>query len=567
MNSASPLPPPPLLEATNLCVRFGPIRALEGVSLSLRAGEVQALLGENGAGKSTLIKCLSGVLQPSQGQILLEGHPIHPQSPHDAENMGIATVFQEVGLIPHLSIAENICLGREPGRRFFRHFIDWRAVRTRAAAAMSRLGLTTLDIDRELGTCSVAVQQMVAIARALDVQAKVLILDEPTSSLDRGECARLLAVIRQLRSQGLGIIFISHFLDQVEAIADRITILRDGSLIGSFEAATLTRPRLVSLMVGRDFDFAPAKATANTEPAAATAADNPGTPNDQNHPPSLLTLRGIGRTGMLEHVDADIAPGEVVGLAGLLGSGRSETAQLIFGAESPTHGTMTLRGVPTRFSSPRAAIAKGIGLLPENRKTQGLFPSLSVLENLVVSIRARDGVFARLPMRAQIALAEEFVKLLGIKTPDVHAPISGLSGGNQQKVLLARWFAMRPILLILDEPTRGIDIAAKADVLRAVEKLRAGGGAAGAATATNSTAATPAGPRTTQAAPTPTTRTTQATPTTHPGTAVLFISSELEEVTRVCSRVVVLRDRRSIAQLSGSEITEQAVLAAVAQAS
>ncbi|MCX5688433.1 MAG: ATP-binding cassette domain-containing protein, partial [Planctomycetota bacterium] len=272
----------------------------------------------------------------------------------------------------------------------------------------------------------------------------------------------------------------------------------------------------------------------------------------------------------LEHVDADIAPGEVVGLAGLLGSGRSETAQLIFGAQTPTHGTLTLRGVPTRFSSPRSAIAKGIGLLPENRKTQGLFPSLSVLENLVVSIRARDGVFARLPMRAQIALAEEFVKLLGIKTPDVHAPISGLSGGNQQKVLLARWFAMRPILLILDEPTRGIDIAAKADVLRAVEKLRAGGGAAGeagAGTATNSTAATTAAPRTTQTTPPATTRTSPETPTTHPGTAVLFISSELEEVTRVCSRVVVLRDRRSIAQLSGSEITEQAVLAAVAQAS
>ena len=498
----------PLLEATGLVVRFGSVRALESVGLTVRAGEVQALLGENGAGKSTLIKCLSGVVKPSAGRIVLDGRPIEPDSPHDAERLGIATVFQEVGLIPHLSVAENICLGREPGRRFFRGLIDWKAVRSRARQAMGRLGLGGLDVERELGTCSVAVQQMVAIARALDVRARVLILDEPTSSLDRGECVKLLEVIRQLRSQGLGIVFISHFLDQVEAIADRVTILRDGVLVGTFEAKSLPRSKLISLMVGREFEAAAARDASDSGSIEAGA---------------LLSLRGFGRSGMLEGVDMDVGPGEVVGLAGLLGSGRSETARLVFGADVATRGRMTFRGKAARFTTPRQAIASGIGMLPENRKEQGIFPSLSVVENLVVSLRARDGAFAGLSLRAQVSLAEEFVRLLGIKTPDVHARISGLSGGNQQKVLLARWFATRPVLLILDEPTRGIDIAAKADVLRAVERLRA------------------------------------------EGTAVLFISSELEEVTRSCGRVVVLRDRRSVARLEGSEITEQAVLAAVAQ--
>jgi simple sugar transport system ATP-binding protein len=287
-----------------------------------------------------------------------------------------------------------------------------------------------------------------------------------------------------------------------------VTILRDGTLVGSFDAGALTRPKLISLMVGREFE--PATSRGNGAGAMTEAG-------------SLLSLRGFGRAGMVESVDADVAQGGVVGLAGLLGSGRSETARLVFGADTATRGTMSFRGKASRFTTPRQAIASGIGMLPENRKEQGVFPSLSVVENLVVSLRARDGAFAKLSFRAQVALAEEFVRLLGIKTPDVHARISGLSGGNQQKVLLARWFATRPVLLILDEPTRGIDIAAKADVLRAVDRLRA------------------------------------------EGTAVLFISSELEEVTRICGRVVVLRDRRSVAHLEGSEITEQAVLAAVAQ--
>ena len=502
--------PEPLLRATNLCVRFGAVQALSGVNFDLRPGEVQALLGENGAGKSTLIKCLTGVVTPTSGEIRLSGRPIRPSSPHEAEALGIATVYQEVGLIPHLSIAENICLGREPVRRFWPRCIDWGRVRARARAVLARLGLADLDVGRELAACSVAVQQMVAIARALDVEARVLILDEPTSSLDREECRNLLAILRQLRDQGLGIVFISHFLDQVEAIADRITILRDGLLVGTFDAPSLPRARLISLMVGREFDATPAP-----RPDEQLDADAPSQP--------LLCAKGLGRSGVLESVDLEIGAGEAVGLAGLLGSGRTETARLLFGADAPTHGELRLREQPVRFTSPRAAIAQGLAFTPENRKAEGLLSSLSVLENIVLTLQAKRGLFARLPRAEQNRLVADFIAALGIKTPDAHTPISLLSGGNQQKALLARWFATRPDLLILDEPTRGIDIAAKADVLREVERMRA------------------------------------------KGMSVLFISSELEEVVGACTRIVVMRDRRSVAELRGAQITEDAVLRAVAE--
>lgn len=498
---------PELLIASGLCVDYGSVRALEGVDFNLRSGEIHALMGENGAGKSTLIKCLTGVVSPANGQILLSGERVRPSSPHDAESLGIAAVFQEVGLIPHLSVAENICLGREPLRRFWPRLVDWSKVRSRAASALARLGLTRFDVRRDLGSCSVAIQQLVAIARALDVNARVLILDEPTSSLDRQECAALFQVLRDLRGQGLGIVFISHFLDQVEAIADRITVLRDGKLVGTLEAHALSRSKLVSLMVGREFDAAPNK----------KAVDNVS-----QRQPAFLTARGLSRKGALEHVDLDVAPGEAVGLAGLLGSGRTETARLLFGADAPTSGSIHIKQRPARFHSPRTAIAAGVAMTPEDRKAEGLLPSLSVLENVVLALQANRGMFARLSRAEQHRIANDAIVALGIKTPDAHTPISRLSGGNQQKALLARWFATDPSLLILDEPTRGIDIAAKADVLNAVERMREG------------------------------------------GMAVLFISSELEEVVRTCTRVVVMRDRRSVAELQGGQVTEDAVLVAVA---
>lgn len=497
---------PSLLTASGLAKRFGPVRALDGVDLCLRSREIHSLMGENGAGKSTLIKCLTGVHRPDAGEIRLEGETVAPASPGEAEALGIATVYQEVNLIPHLSVAENIALGREPMRRPRILGIDWRAVRRRAAAALARLGLE-LDVKRELGSCSIAVQQLVAIARALDINARVLILDEPTSSLDRDEVRELFTVLRRLRDQGLAVLFITHFIDQVYAISDRITVLRDGRLIAERSAAQLPRQELVSLMVGRELGAGkPAKARAPT-----TADDRP-----------LVRARSLGRRGGVESVDLSVSAGESVGLAGLLGSGRTETARLLFGADRPETGSLEIDGERANLRGPRRAIARGFALSPEDRKREGIIPNLSVRENIELALQSRRGVAALGNSASRRRLAEEYIRALGIKTAGPDAPVSSLSGGNQQKVLLARWLAIEPRLLILDEPTRGIDVGAKAEILGLISKLRA------------------------------------------EGMAILFISSELEEVARTCSRVVVLRDRRTIAQLSGEQVTESAVLAAIA---
>ncbi|KAA0213834.1 MAG: sugar ABC transporter ATP-binding protein [Leptolyngbya sp. PLA3] len=495
-------PSPALLQARGVSRRFGPVHALSSVDFTLRASEIHALMGENGAGKSTLIKCLTGVHSLDAGDLRLQGRPIAPASPRDAEAVGIATVFQEVNLIPHLSIADNICLGREP-TQFGR--IRWRAVRQRARAALQRLGLA-IDVRRELNSCSIAVQQLVAIARALDIDAKVLILDEPTSSLDRSEVANLFSVMRRLRDQGLGIIFVTHFLDQVYAVADRITVLRDGRFVAEHAAADLPRQKLVGLMVGRELDLA--------------AAAGPAGPATESATVPLLEARSLARRGCVEHADITISPGQTVSLAGLLGSGRTESARLLFGADRFDRGQLLIDARPVRFRAPRHAIRRRIALTPENRKDHGIIPSLSVRENIELALRARGR--ARLSRAQARQLAERFIRALNIKTPGPDTPVSSLSGGNQQKVLLARWLATEPRLLILDEPTRGIDVAAKAEIIREIDHLR------------------------------------------REGMAILFISSELEEVVRVSQRVVVLRDRRTVAQLSGAQITEQAVLGAIA---
>ena len=499
----------PLLEARALTVRFGPVAALDGVGFTLAPGEIHALMGENGAGKSTLIKCLTGVLKPNAGEIRLGGRSVRSGSPREAETVGIAAVFQEIGLIPHMTVAQNVCLGREPVRRGWPRLIRWGAVRQRAHEALARLGLAGLDVDRELGACSIAVQQLVAIARALDVNPRVLMLDEPTSSLDRDEVALLLDILRRLRAQGLGIVLITHVLEQVEAIADRVTVLRDGKLVGVRELRGLPRAELVSMMLGRAFDAVPsaAKSVAPKDEAADT----------------VLTARALGRRGMLESVDLSVGRGEAVGLAGLLGSGRTEAARLLFGADRADKGELLVEGRRRRFASPHDAIACGLAMTPENRKTEGIVPSLSVRANIVLALQARRGLAHRIPGVEQERLADRFIRSLGIKARDADAPVAHLSGGNQQKVLLARWLATNPRVLILDEPTRGIDVAAKADILRAVHDLRAG------------------------------------------GMAVVFITSELEELVLACGRVVVMRDRRSVASLSGERVTEAQILAAISQ--
>jgi len=496
----------PLVEMRGIEKLFPGVRALDGVDFTLRRGEIHSLMGENGAGKSTLIKILGGAYRPDRGTIALSGQAIYPVSPLAAQRLGISTVYQEINLIPELSVAENLSIGREPRRL---GFIDWRAVRRRGQEMMERLDLK-IDVTRALRSYSIAVQQMVAIARALDEKAQVLVLDEPTSSLDAAEVRQLFAVMRRLRNEGLGIVFISHFLDQVYEVSDRLTVLRNGKLVGEYATAELPRLELISKMIGKD-------------PAAVEAMETRhGAPQPEAAHPTLLTARGLSRRHALESLDLEIRAGEVVGLAGLLGSGRTETARLLFGIDRPDGGTLTIAGAPVVRLSPRGSIRRGLAFAPEDRKAQGIVPELSVRENIVLALQGHRGWWRKLSLGRQRELVNGFIKALGIATPDAEKPVGQLSGGNQQKVILARWLAMQPKLLILDEPTRGIDVGAKAEIERLVARL------------------------------------------CQEGMALLFISSELEEVSRDSHRVVVLRDRRKVAELQGSEIDLQNIMRHIA---
>jgi monosaccharide-transporting ATPase len=494
-----------LLEIRGLTKSFPGVKALQGVDFTVRRGEVHALMGENGAGKSTLIKVLTGVYPRDGGTVLLDGSEVRPNSPKAAEGLGISTVYQEVNLIPQLSIAENICLGREPTRL---GLIRWRAMARHAETALARLDLK-LDVKQQLSACSIAIQQMVAIARALDVSAKLLILDEPTSSLDENEVEELFKVIRKLRAEGLGIVIVTHFLDQVYAIADRITVLRDGQLVGEYEAAKLPRMELVTRMIGKAL---------SQMPPPQHDVSGPVTP--QREP--FLVLKQCGRAGSIAPMDLTIGKGEILGLAGLLGSGRTETARLMFGIDRIQTGEMLVDGKPTTFKSPGEAIRAGFAFTPENRKSDGIIPHLSIRENIVLALQARQGVAKAISRKQQEEIVEKFIKVLGISTPGPEQLVVNLSGGNQQKVLLARWLATQPRLLILDEPTRGIDVGAKAEILKLVQSLG------------------------------------------KDGVSILFISSELEEVVRYSERVAVLRDRAKVGELSGKQITEDAIMHTIA---
>ncbi len=490
-----------LLELRGIGKRFPGVVALQGVDLTVRAGEIHALLGENGAGKSTLIKVLTGVHPADAGEIHLAGRFIHPATPKDAERLGISTVYQEVNLVPSLSVAENITLGRQPGRL---GFLNWRAIRRRAQAALERLEVEC-DVDAELGSLSVARQQMVAIARALDMQAQLLVLDEPTASLDEHEVAELFSVMRQLRADDLGIVFVTHFLDQVYAVTDRLTVLRNGQLVGEYATADLSRLDLVGKMLGRDVsaaDFAPGAV------AAGAAGDRP----------PVLTARGLGRRGAIAPVDLTLHPGEVAGLGGLLGSGRTETARLLFGIDEADSGEISLKGTPVRMTSPHEAVRLGLAFCSEDRKAEGILPNLSVRENLIFALQGKRGALRALTRAEQTQLCDHYIKTLRIKTADAETPIKNLSGGNQQKVLLARWLATQPDVIILDEPTRGIDIGAKQEIEQLIAKLR------------------------------------------DDGLAVLFISSEIDEVVRNCSRVLVLRERRLTGELSGTDLSSERLI-------
>jgi len=472
-------------------------------------GEIVALLGENGAGKSTLIKVLTGVHEPDAGEITLAGQVIRPASPAAAERCGISTVYQEVNLVASLSVAENLCLGRQPGRG---GFIHWPATRRHARAALARIGLE-LNVDVELGTLSVAVQQMVAIARALDRSARLLILDEPTSSLDESEVADLFAIMRRLRADGMGIVFVTHFLEQVYAVCDRITVLRNGTLVGEYAAAALSRLDLVAKMLGRDVATVPA----NTAPTGGAPATTPTA-----RATSVLAAKNLARPPALHPIDLDIQRGEILGLAGLLGSGRTELARLLFGIDPRTSGEIRVGDSAIPLHSPRNAIRHGLAFSSEDRRLEGILPWLSVRENLIIALQAKRGAWKTLTRAEQDKLCDHYIRALRIKTASAETPIRNLSGGNQQKVLLARWLATQPALIILDEPTRGIDIGAKAEIEQLIAKLRAD------------------------------------------GIAVIFISSELDEIVRNSTRVLVLRERRAAGEFSGEQITGPALMHAMA---
>jgi galactofuranose transport system ATP-binding protein len=500
-------PTTPRLEARGVSKQFPGVLALDAVDFVLQAGEIHSIMGENGAGKSTLIKVVTGVYSRDGGQVLLDGKPIHPRSVLDAQEAGISTVYQEVNLIPYLSVAENIFLGRQPMR--MPGVIDWRTIHDRSAALLAGLDLD-LDVSQPLNSYSVAIQQMVAIARAIDIQARVLILDEPTSSLAAHEVAKLFAVMRQLRDEGMGIVFVSHFIDQVYEISDRITVLRNGKLVGAYDAATLPRIELISKMIGKDI----AAVEAMTSHHAAVATD-------VEHK-ALLKASGLGRAGSIQPFDLEVRTGEIVGLAGLLGSGRTEAVNLLFGVDHPDTGVLAVDGKRVTFRAPRQAINRGLGFCPEDRKTAGIIPNLSVRENIALALQANRGWLRPLSRRQQRQLADKFIRALAIATPDAEKPVGELSGGNQQKVILARWLASNPRLLILDEPTRGIDVGAKAEI----EKLMAS--------------------------------------LCGQGMAIVFISSELEEIARDSHRVVVLRDREVIGELEGEDIDIAAIMHMIA---
>lgn len=497
----------PVLELRGIDKRFPGVKALSKAGLRLFPGEVHALMGQNGAGKSTLIKAMTGVDPADAGEILLAGKPISPSSVQQAQELGISTVYQEINLCPNLSVAENIFIGRFP----IRHgIIDWKKLERDAAQALAALNVE-IDVSLPLASYPVAIQQMVAIARALGTDARILVLDEPTSSLDEDEVARLFAALRALKAKGIAILFVTHFLDQTYAISDRITVLRNGELVGEYPVDQLPRLALIEKMVGRAIDE-----SAFARAAGEEASDEPAE--------TLLATHGLGRRGAIQPIDLAVKPGRVLGLGGLLGSGRTETARLLFGIDRADSGELEVDGHKGQFRSPADAIAAGIGFCPEDRKTEGIVAELSIRENIILALQAKRGIFRFLSPKKQTEIADRFIAQLGIRTPDAEKPIGQLSGGNQQKALLARWLATEPKMLILDEPTRGIDVAAKLEIMDLVKAQ------------------------------------------CRKGLATVFISSEMSEVLRVSDTIAVLRDRRKVGELKGEGSSEQDVFRMIAGA-
>jgi simple sugar transport system ATP-binding protein len=494
-----------VLQMEGICKAFPGVKALSSVDFTLRKGEIHALMGENGAGKSTLIKVLTGVYEIDEGKIIFNGTEITPKSPLDAQRLGISTVYQEVNLCPNLTVAENVFIGRQPMKR---GVIDWKEMNSKCEALLKERLNLDIDVRKQLSQYSIAIQQMVAIARAVDISKGVLILDEPTSSLDNNEVKQLFAVMRKLREEGMSMIFVTHFLDQVYEISDRITVLRNGKLVGSYVAGKLTRIELVTKMIGKEIE--------EVKVLKREAAE------DKTTNEALVKCEKLTKKGNIRPFNLEIKKGEIIGFAGLLGSGRTEAAKLIFGADKADQGVLWLDNKIFRNMYPSKAINEGIAFCPEDRKVEGIIGELTIRENIILALQSKKGLLRYIPLKKQQEVAQKYIELLSIATTDMEKRVDNLSGGNQQKVILARWLATNPKLLILDEPTRGIDVGSKTEIQKLILTLA------------------------------------------KEGMTILFISSEMEEMVRCCDRIMVLRDKEFIAELSGKDISESMIMDTIA---
>lgn len=495
-----------VLTMKDISKTFPGVKALSHVDFTLRKGEVHALMGENGAGKSTLIKVLTGVHEFETGEIRMDGKnaAVINHSPQEAQENGISTVYQEVNLCPNLTVAENLYIGREP-RKF--GMIDWKTMNKKSQELLKNLDIAVSPTTM-LDECSIAIQQMIAIARAVDMKCKVLILDEPTSSLDDGEVEKLFVLMRRLKNEGVGIIFVTHFLEQVYEICDRITVFRNGELVGEFETEKLPRVMLVAKMMGKDFDdLADIKGDRKTQAKKSEP---------------VIEAKGIGHQGTIRPFDMTFHAGEVVGLTGLLGSGRSELVRAVYGADKADSGTLKVKGKEIKINTPLDAMQAGMAYLPEDRKKEGILADLSVRENIIIALQAKRGMFKPMSRKEMEDFADRYIKVLQVKTASRETPIKSLSGGNQQKVIIGRWLLTNPDFLILDEPTRGIDIGTKTEIQKLVLQLA------------------------------------------DEGKSVTFISSEVEEMLRTCSRMAVLRDGRKVGEIEGEDLTQEKIMQTIA---
>ena len=484
---------------------FPGVRALQNVDFTLLEGEIHALMGENGAGKSTLIKVLTGVYAKDAGEIFMKGisRPVHIKAPQEAQKLGISTVYQEITLCPNLTVAENLFIGRTSDV-----IVNWKERNTRAESILKGLGIPAKP-TQQLSNCSIAVQQMVAIARSVDMDCKVLILDEPTSSLDEQEVAKLFALMRELKGRGVGIVFVTHFLEQVYELCDKITVLRNGELVGEYQIKDLPRVELVAKMMGKELgDLA--------------EINNKKQSSIDDSKEAIIEAEGLASTSGIKPFDFKAYKGEVTGFAGLLGSGRSECVRAIFGADKVTKGKVRIKGENVNITTPIKAMKNGIGYLSEDRKRDGIIGDLSVRENIILALQVMKGFFKPFTKAQSQAFADEYIRLLGIKTASADTPISSLSGGNQQKVILARWLLTHPDYLILDEPTRGIDIGTKVEIQKLVLKLAS------------------------------------------EGMSITFISSEIEEMLRTCSRLIVMRDLYVVGELKDNDMTQDKIMYTIA---